>query len=78
MGHILTTDNLRHCRVIVLDWCCMCKRNGEYISHFLLLFSIARELMGFYFHSIWCTVGYATRGIGSYGLLVVWAWKTED
>ena len=25
LGRILTTDNLRHHHVIVLDWCCLCK-----------------------------------------------------
>ena len=28
----LTTDNLRRRRIIVLDLCCLCKRNGESIS----------------------------------------------
>uniref|UniRef100_A0A2N9H4S1 Reverse transcriptase zinc-binding domain-containing protein n=1 Tax=Fagus sylvatica TaxID=28930 RepID=A0A2N9H4S1_FAGSY len=37
LGRILTTDNLRRRRVIVLDWCCMCKENGESISHLLCI-----------------------------------------
>jgi hypothetical protein len=28
---ILTLDNLRKRNVIVVDWCCMCKRNGEFV-----------------------------------------------
>ncbi len=29
LGMILTTDNLRKQRVIILDWCCMSKSSGE-------------------------------------------------
>jgi hypothetical protein len=38
-GKILTLDNLRKKRVIVIDRCCMCKMNGESVDTF---FSIAR------------------------------------
>jgi hypothetical protein len=40
---ILTLDNLRKRNVIVVDWCCMCKKSGESIDH-LLHCEIAREL----------------------------------
>jgi hypothetical protein len=36
LGKILTLDNLRKRRVIVVDRCCMCKKNGEYVDHLLL------------------------------------------
>ena len=49
LGHILTIDNLRRRQVIVLDWCCMCKKNGESISHLLLHCSTAREIWYFIF-----------------------------
>jgi hypothetical protein len=49
MGRILTTDNLRRRRVIVMDWCCMCKEIGEFISHLFLHCSAARELRNFIF-----------------------------
>jgi len=29
LGRILTTDNLRRHPLVVFDWCCMCKRDGE-------------------------------------------------
>ena len=32
LGKVLTTDNLCKRRLIVLDWCCMCKRDGETIA----------------------------------------------
>ena len=44
MGRILTIDNLRRRRFLVLEWCCMCKRSGESIAHLLLNCPIAREL----------------------------------
>ena len=40
LGKILTTDNLRKRRLIVLDWCYMCKRCRESVDHLLLHCSI--------------------------------------
>ena len=44
LGEILTTDNLRRRRVIILDWCCLCKANGESVNHLLLHCPVARDL----------------------------------
>ena len=49
LGKILTTDNLRKRWVIVLDWCCMCKRCGESVDHLLLHCSIAWGLWSLVF-----------------------------
>ena len=49
LGKILTTDNLRKRRVIVFDWCYMCKRCGKSMDHFLLHCSIAWELWSLVF-----------------------------
>ena len=35
-GKILTIDNLRKWRIVVLDWCYMYKRCGESVDHLLL------------------------------------------
>ena len=52
LGTILTIDNL--CKRI-LDWCCMCKSNGESVDHLLLhcptvfeLWSMVFTLFGIY------------------------------
>ena len=33
LGKILTTDNLCKRRILVLDWCYMCKSCGELVDH---------------------------------------------
>jgi len=55
LGKILTHGNLRKKNVIVIEWCCLCKKSGESIDHLLLHCEIARDL--------W-RVGYATNGVG--------------
>ncbi len=49
MGKILTTENLRKRRLVVIDWCCMCKRDGESVAHLLLQCPIASDLWGLVF-----------------------------
>ena len=49
LGKILTIDNLRKRRVLVLDWCYMCKRCGELVDHLLLHCPIAWELWSMVF-----------------------------
>ena len=44
LGKILTTDNLRKRRVMIQDWCCMCKSSGESVNHLLLHCPVAWEL----------------------------------
>ena len=48
MGNILTIDNLRKWTILILDWCCMCKRNGESVDHLLIHCPLAFDL--------WCMV----------------------
>jgi hypothetical protein len=35
LGKILIMDILRKQHVVVVDRCCMCERNGEYVNHLL-------------------------------------------
>jgi hypothetical protein len=43
-GKILTNDNLRKRRVVLVDWCCLCKKDGESSDHLLLHCSMAKQL----------------------------------
>ena len=49
LGKILTTNNLRKRRVLVLDWCYMCKSCGKSTDHLLLHYPIACELWSLVF-----------------------------
>jgi hypothetical protein len=40
LGKILTLDNLRKRRVIVIDRCYMCKKNGESVDHLLIHYDV--------------------------------------
>jgi hypothetical protein len=49
LGRILTIDNLRKRKVLIIDWCCMCKTNGESVNHLLLHCPIAQDLWNLVF-----------------------------
>jgi hypothetical protein len=40
-------DNLRKKNVVVVEWCCMCKKIGESIDHLLLHCEVAQELWSY-------------------------------
>ena len=44
LGKCLTIDNLRKRKVWILDWCYMCKCNGESVDHLFLHCSVAMDL----------------------------------
>lgn len=45
LGKILTMDNLRKWRIIIVNWCCcMWKKNGEFVDHLLLHCEMAKAL----------------------------------
>lgn len=35
-GRIFTINNLRKRNIIVVEWCCMCKRSGKIVDHYIL------------------------------------------
>ena len=45
----MTINNLRKQKILILDWCCMCKRNGESVDHLLILFPLASDLWSMVF-----------------------------
>ena len=47
LGTILTINNLR--KVLILDWCYMCKSNGESVDNLLLHYPIVYELWSMVF-----------------------------
>jgi hypothetical protein len=49
LGRILTIDNLRKRRVLIIDWCCMCKSDGESVNHLLLHCPLAQDLWNLVF-----------------------------
>jgi hypothetical protein len=52
LGKILAMDNLRKQHIIVVEWCCMCKNNGESVDHLLLHCEIAGSLWNAIFSSV--------------------------
>jgi hypothetical protein len=44
LGKILTLDNFRKQHIIVMNKCCICKRNGEMVDHLLLHCEVAFAL----------------------------------
>jgi hypothetical protein len=44
LSKILTVDNLRKMHVIIMDRCCLCKRNGELVDHLHLHCDVASAL----------------------------------
>ena len=45
---ILTLDNLRKKQVVVINRCCMCKKDGELVDHLVLHCEVA--------HALWCNI----------------------
>jgi hypothetical protein len=53
LGKILTHDNLPKRNIVVVEWCCMCKKNGETVDHLLLHCETASAL----WHTIFSQFG---------------------
>jgi hypothetical protein len=60
LGKVLTIDNLRKRQLVLLDWCCMCKEDGESIDHLFLHCNAANELWQLVFSKfgIWWVMPY--------------------
>ena len=55
IGKILTTNNLHKRGFVIVDWCCLCKSDGESVSHLLLHCPTVSEMWA----SLFCIVGLA-------------------
>jgi uncharacterized protein with PIN domain len=44
LGKIFTVDNLRKMYIIIVDRCCLCKRDEESVDHLLLHFALWNTL----------------------------------
>ena len=77
LGKCLTIDNLRKRKVQILDWCYMCKSNGESIDHLFLHCPIAMDLWSMVlglFGVSWVmphTVFWGCQGVGKAALVVI-------
>ena len=69
LGRILTSNNLRKRQVVVIDWCCMSKKDGETIDHLLLHWPLARELWNMEFSLI------GVSWVMPRGIVKLWAAK---
>ena len=49
LGRILTLDNLMRKGLPLVNWCCMCRSNGESVYHVLLHCDVAHALWGMCF-----------------------------
>ena len=49
LGKCLTINNLRKMKIWILDWCCMCKCNGESVDHLFLHCPVAMDLWSIVF-----------------------------
>ena len=51
----MTTNNIWKRGFVIADWCCLCKSDGESVSHLFLHCPLGSELLAF----IFCLVGIA-------------------
>jgi hypothetical protein len=49
LGCSATLENLQKRRIIVVDWCFMCKMNREFVDHLLLHYEIACAIWNVFF-----------------------------
>jgi hypothetical protein len=49
LDKILTHDNLHKRNVVVIERCCMCKKNGESMDHLLIHCEVEHDLWSYIF-----------------------------
>ena len=84
LGKILTADNLRKSSYSIVDWCCMCWCNGEFVNHLLIHCGVAiscgalfLDLLGLPGCFLRCLMGvFGGTGIGAH--LRIWSGQGEQ
>ena len=86
LGKILTTDNIGKQQLVVLDWPCMCKKDGEtiWLSHSSLPYCLG--VVGFGHFIVWGSVGLYWEvlwsswhvGKASFADVVMWNTRTWE
>jgi hypothetical protein len=76
LGKILTVDNLRKRLIIIVDRCCLCKRDGEFVDHLFLPCDVAPAT----WNNILTCFGMSWVMPKSYQLvcMLVEVWKAEE
>jgi hypothetical protein len=44
LGKILTIDNLRRQGLMLVNWCCLCKKSEETINHLIIYYEFTSEI----------------------------------
>jgi len=76
LGKMLMHDNLRKRNVIVIEWCCLCKKSGEFIDHLLLHCEVARDLWSYVlilFGVEWVMPRTVLKLLNSWGAAIGWS-----
>jgi hypothetical protein len=73
LGKILTLDNLKERRILVVDGCCLCKKSGETVKH-LLLHCELPSVTELYLWLVCLSVGHASSSERSLRLLEREVW----
>jgi len=47
LGNIVIHNNLRKRHVVVVEWCCMCRKSRESIDYLMLHYEVAKELWSY-------------------------------
>ena len=74
-GQILTLDNLMLRGRPLVNRCCLCCNNVEFVDHLLLFCSIAHFLWMYMIRLFWGRMGHARFSCGLIILLVSLAWE---
>jgi len=80
LSKILTHDNLRKRNVIMMEWCCLCKKSGESIDHLLLHCEITRDLWSYIltlFGVEWVIPRSVLELLNSWGL-AIWCGRAKE